>query len=114
MTDMPDEIYVIPANEQMGIQFVGWDFLSGGTKAKKYVRADLVPQWQLIETAPISNGSNTFLVFIQGHGCCVCYRLKDDVLGLNLFNSSKPLLHQNRITAATHWMPLPQPPKMEE
>lgn len=58
--------------------------------------------WQPIETAPRSNGSNPFLAYIPGHGHCVCCAT---VLG-NIYSvSSNRTIHK-----ATHWMPLPPPP----
>lgn len=63
--------------------------------------ADVVERWQPIETAPVSNGSETFLAFVPGHGCVVCYK----VPGATYSNSN-----HRRIMKASHWQPLPAPP----
>ena len=113
MSDIPEEIYVIPANEQMGIQFVGWDFLSGDTKAEKYIRADLVPQWHPIETAP-RDGSYIILYRPSNDG-----RHKDAVREGKYHRYGMSDTWRVRsggvwdIDAPTHWMPMPQPPKGE-
>jgi hypothetical protein len=60
-------------------------------------------EWQPIDTAPISNGSNAFLVHITGHGASVCYA------GAARFIYS--VATGKRVHRATHWMPLPEPPQ---
>lgn len=62
------------------------------------------PQWQPIESAPISNGSNRFIAYITGHGCAVCYA----GAGRFIYNASGRRVHR-----APHWMPLPSPPEAE-
>lgn len=61
-------------------------------------------EWQHIETAPVSNGSKAFLAYIVGHGPCVCYA------GAARYIYS--VQTGNRIHKATHWMPLPEAPKL--
>lgn len=58
-------------------------------------------EWQPMETAPISNGSNRFLAYIIGHGCCVCYA----GAGRFIYNMAGERIHR-----ATHWQPLPEAP----
>lgn len=60
-------------------------------------------EWQPIETAPLSNGSNAFLAFIPGHGCSVCNRHMSGVVFSNATGRV--------VSRATHWQPLPDPPK---
>jgi len=62
-------------------------------------------EWQPIETAPVSNGSNRFLAHIIGHGPCVCYASA----GRYIYGVQTG----KRIHGATHWMPLPAPPKQD-
>lgn len=62
--------------------------------------------WDKIENALVGNGSEPFLAYISGHGCCVCVMIK-----AGLYNNSKKL--NKKITRATHYRPLPQPPKTE-
>jgi len=62
------------------------------------------PQWQPIDSAPISNGSDRFIAYITGHGYAVCYA----GAGRFIYNASGRRVHR-----ATHWMPLPSPPEGE-
>jgi hypothetical protein len=63
----------------------------------------IADQWQTIDSAPRSNGSKPFLAYILGHGMCVC---ACTVLG-NVYSVSS----NRTITKATHWQPLPSPPR---
>lgn len=76
----------------------------------EYVRADLVPQWQPIDTAP--KDGTSFLGWNKSHGaheCCIPthvahYKKPEAVYG-NHPNSAWFRL--------THWMPLPKAPSCE-
>lgn len=64
--------------------------------------------WHPIETAPASNGSAPFLMFIPGAGQAVGHRLKiSGDNGCDIIMSKGKL-----ITKATHWMPLPPAPEV--
>ncbi len=60
--------------------------------------------WRPIETAPKSNGSKTFLVYITGHGSCVAFRGEDG----RIYNASKGFMGE--IFKPTHWKHLDAPP----
>lgn len=62
-------------------------------------------QWRDIKSAPVSNGSQTFLTYITGHGSSVCYKTPS---GHICSNSTGKIIHR-----ATHWMPLPAAPTPE-
>lgn len=59
-----------------------------------------------MDSAPISNGSKTFLVMIPGHGEVVAYRLENG----QFFNASKQLGGGQAYLKPTAWMPLPKLP----
>ncbi len=66
--------------------------------------------WQPIESAPISNGSKTFLVNIKGHGQVVAFRFENG----QFWNASKQWGGGQEYLKPTHWMPLPDAPKEGE
>jgi len=67
---------------------------------RKYIRANLVPQWQPIETAP-KDGTEILVFHPERNEQFVCY-LKE---GYWMFAPDAALA-----TDPTHWMPLPNPP----
>ena len=73
----------------------------------QYIRADLVPQWQDIETAPKDDLIDIWLK--DGVRWCDCYydRICSE------WRTSRPSGHLVRINEShvTHWMPLPNPPE---
>lgn len=64
----------------------------------EYIRADLVPQWQPIETAPLGADVLTW----DGNDCAVLFWSK--------FNKCWTCGDPKRKYAPTHWMPLPPGP----
>lgn len=65
-----------------------------------FIRADLVPQWQPIETAP-KDGTDILVYHPERAEQFVCYFLG----GLWMFSVDDALA-----TNPTHWQPLPTPP----
>ena len=67
---------------------------------QRYIRADLVPQWQPIETAPHDN--KRILVYVPRYGSMSAS-----------FDDGRFNLHAclNKQALPTHWMPLPEVPK---
>ena len=104
----PDRIW-IDGDATGSKQHVDWDWDSGcwGHQQERdgeweYIRADLVPQWQPIETAPKHDLETLILYSSEGvqmgwfsafHKCWLTTEGKDVW--------AEP----------THWMPLPEPPK---
>ena len=79
----------------------------------EYIRADLVPQWQPIETAPMERGKHILLW--NAHDRCTYLGLwwsdgMDDPKSASwhslAFGSIRPLFGN-----ITHWMPLPESPE---
>ena len=75
-------------------------FIYDNKDAAEYIRSDLVPQWQPIETAPLHED---LLLWCEGDilkgykltfGWCVGFDREDDAIYVN----------------PTHWQPLPTPP----
>lgn len=103
MTDAPERIWAYPH------WIVGWDALvaskapiiepHGVSNKVLFIRADLAPQWQPIETAPREELEDLILfngkVFVGGWWEGVWADSVSD------YASPQP----------THWMPLPQPPE---
>lgn len=71
--------------------------------AEKHQKRISGEEWMPIETAKNSNGSDSFLAYITGHGQCVCFKFCSLV-----FNASKK--NRKEIKSATHWKPLDPPP----
>ena len=75
-------------------------FIYDNKDAAEYIRADLVPQWQPIETAP-KDGTDILVYHPEHREQFVCYFLGG-------------LWHYSLDTALgsnpTHWQPLPTPP----
>lgn len=86
MTNMPDKIYI--ADE--GIE---------------YIRADLVPQWQPIETAPMDG--TRILLCRPNHIIPVCEGWYEN----NYIKSFHWRCYDGGVyKGPIYWMPLPQPP----
>lgn len=84
-----------------------WREKGGDRGEVKYIRADLVPQWQPIETAP--KDGTVILVYIQSplNGDAWC-----DVV---FYNNIRDMFMTGTVCIGhdfvTHWMPPPEPPK---
>lgn len=67
----------------------------------EYIRADLVPQWQPIETAPKYEGNgHPWILVYNGMAEIVELKLSDGDWWRNMGSNCPP----------THWQPLPSPP----
>jgi hypothetical protein len=104
MTDMPEEIYAGKSNEY-GCFWNNAHQLTGGEITTKYIRADLVPQWQDISTAP-KDGTEILLQGKavpphEGRYVTVGYGFDDGWRTYQGLLTNQP----------TRWMPLPEPPK---
>lgn len=93
----PDRIWVGPNGDYWSNENIGYKL------DIEYIRADLVPQWQPIETAPKHDLETLILYSSEGvqigwfsafHKCWLTTEDKDVW--------AEP----------THWMPLPTPPKL--
>jgi hypothetical protein len=87
-------------------------------KTVEYIRADLVPGWQTIETAP-KDGSNLDLwcrrEHCHGHVdyvriCNASWGDMVDFVG-NIYQGWQGIQSPYHTLIPTHWMPLPTPPK---
>lgn len=107
MTDLPEQIWAYKATEQLlgnpPIDQGKWvDHDQSPWGAVKYIRADLVPTWQPIETAP----ADVFLLVkhkLEVHPFVAC---NHDVLGW-IDQDFDEIGHTEMLS---HWMPLPQMP----
>lgn len=98
----PDRIWAYPS------YVTGWNSANAHDRfilnSTEYIRADLVPQWQPIDTAPkdgtyvigLFNGLVAQMKWSNGSGSH-CYHW----MALGRWTPIDP----------THWMPLPEPPK---
>lgn len=98
MSDYPERVWVNFEGVDSGFGPIDDGYEEGDTI---YIRADLVPQWQPIETSP--RDGTRFLAFVGGqwHGVeqVIVKYSSDTYLGYN-----------NTPWQPTHWMPLPSPP----
>ncbi|WP_376711093.1 DUF551 domain-containing protein [Pseudochrobactrum lubricantis] len=83
----------------------GLKFGAAAIRALTHAEPAQGEQWRDIKSAPVSNGSQTFLTYITGHGSSVCYKTPS---GHICSNSTGKIIHR-----ATHWMPLPAAPTPE-
>lgn len=82
------------------VKIYDYDDSESGICISEYIRADLVPQWQPIETAP-KDGTDILVYHPERAEQFVCYFLG----GLWMFSVDDALA-----TNPTHWQPLPTPP----
>ena len=80
----------------------------------EYIRADLVPTWQPIETAP--NDGTEILITDGDFTCFGCFYLREWVFcnGVETSEDGVDLFGLNKWIAgygSTHWMPLPTTPE---
>lgn len=100
MTDAPERIWL--NNDRAGVWWTDQqrNSMQGDTE---YIRADLVPQWQPIETAPkdgdalVYHPSDWWNVVDLGNDVCR--------------NGQREFYNGDVYCHATHWMPLPEPPE---
>jgi hypothetical protein len=115
MTDMPEEItlgdFYAPA--PMSEQF--YSVMDDKTKMQprkqaKYIRADLVPRWQTIDSAP-KDGTRVML-YVPPYGAMCGHNqfTINPYMNNDVWHLSSCL---NKEAQPTHWMPLPQPPNNE-
>lgn len=92
--DYPEERIITWKDDDTG-KFVGMC---------KYIRADLVPQWQPIETAP---KDGTEILTIRSNGYIRNAKWYD-----NPFGRKDTVIDDadGKWWSVTHWMPLPSPP----
>lgn len=117
MSDMPKEIWAISkvwcGNPKSKVSYtISCIDADDSPRGIKYIRADLVPQWQPIETAPKA-GSEVFMVTGMTEQPCVVTRSAK-----NWRETGYPFAayHTGVVFAEdkfTHWMPLPTPPAQE-
>ena len=108
MSEAPERIWAFKGNAR------GWDYGNFVPKffehlddsGVEYIRADLVPQWQPIETAPKDN--TKVLLFVPVFGPSIGYF---DAHGPDNLWCVRGIV--NRGVQPTHWMPLPEPPTTE-
>ena len=110
MSDMPKEIW---AGDSQGYNM--WRESDGVVvldSETKYIRADLVPQWQPIETAP--RDGTRILLFSQKYGPSTGHWSEQKELQEGYFPvEGHWKMHSvlNKEEKPTHWMPLLEPPK---
>jgi len=109
MTDAPERVWLEWMDED-GYAGHAWEINVGGSLDAEYIRADLVPQWQPIETAP--RDGTDFMVW------------NGEVMTLSTWGKTAhvPIYGWLQIAWAdpedadlmypqpTHWMPRPNPP----
>ena len=106
MTDFPDEVW-IGSDDEMGAIHLEEDesLLVHYDDARKYIRYDLVPRWQPIETVP--DGETVIALDPYGRASVVTKN-----------NESKDFPVEDKsaeasyaVAAFTHWMPIPKVPE---
>lgn len=102
MTDYPEHIYMVGRGMEDEVVCLVSPLDSG--RMQKYTRSDLVPQWQPIETAPKDGRSMVVYddMYDVGTARWNGHRFEYD------FDDGGMSYHP---CDATHWMPLPSPPK---
>ena len=102
---MPDKIWAweIDHNDFPS----GYYSISDGYESKPYIRADLVPEWRPIEEAP--HGEDV-LLFCPDRGCPT-NRARIELSKAVWGSSGDGWSNISRHSWATHFMPLPLPPK---
>lgn len=110
--DMPEEIW-IAENEMYkcgGLpKYIATEIPIFPQIETKYIRADLVPQWHPIETAPKPSGQ-VILATPRNLGGY-------DVVNGHWFRTENKWVYDCHFAPdrqPTHWMPLPQPPQEKE
>lgn len=102
--DAPERIWIEPKTVRTG-GFMSALPTQGASHTAEYIRADLVPQWQPIETAP--KDGTEFLGTWRYGGWSVSPMVWKLGVWCRRFDV-------NSTHAPTHWMPLPTPPKEGE
>ena len=101
MTQAPERIWATGQSAQPSGRWWHETELKIGVK---YIRADLVPQWQPIETAP---KDGTEILTIRSNGYIRNAKWYD-----NPFGRKDTVIDDadGKWWSVTHWMPLPSPP----
>jgi len=104
MTEAPERAYIDWTHDVDG--FAGDVAHYSEYLGPEYIRADLVPKWKPIETAPKDN--TEVILFEPIYGVTFGYF---DAYGPDRIWCMCDIVH--RVARPTHWMPLPEPPKYE-
>lgn len=104
---MPERVWVeefeTPPNQRVIISSMAWPKQHPGITGTEYVRADLVPQWQPIKTAP-RDGTDVLLWWPHWYGIPMPGWFDHS------YWSTHGELDDPNGPGPTHWMPLPAPP----
>ena len=103
MIDFPDTVW-LGSDEEIGAIFLEEDerYLARYDDTREYIRSDLVPQWQPIETMPDRPGQ----VFLSTpNGCYNVGTVLDQ--WVFLWKTKEPV----RRDSYSHWMPIPKVPE---
>ncbi len=101
MMEAPERIWV--AEDECGNP---WWSTSRDDEMDEYIRADLVPRWQPIETAP----KDRRMIVVIG----VWPRYTTDPWCVWWDSHDNVWMRWDHVRSPTHWMPLPDEPKGDE
>lgn len=99
MGEFPESVWMNIDYEDGGL--MEWSSRQRSSTASQYIRSDLVPQWQPIETAP-KDGAQILVEVMSGY-----YQVVS-------FNDDKWRENTNSLALRkdfTHWMPIPKVPE---
>jgi len=108
---MPKEIWALHYESSMGHgEWHDYQPFAPGM-GTKYIRADFVPQWQPIETAPNDGKTKALYGCFKEKKWYECISKRGNGVGGKHVNVPTGF---RSYTGATHWMPLPKPPEKEK
>lgn len=104
MTDAPERIWACGYNEEW--VWGAWDLSNDGMGDVEYIRADLIPQWQPIETAP----KDSIPILVWDEYYLMRIAIFDEKF--NGFHTDAPCVEDvdRLMLNPTYWMPLPELP----
>ena len=102
MSKYPDKVYVTDDHDIPTFHYAVSDSEWSGVDFSEYIRSELIPQWQPIETAPKDGSAILTWTRLYGYAdeFCVMYWGDKEWMCLDAF-----------YLEPTHWMPLPEEPK---
>jgi hypothetical protein len=118
MAQAPERIFADWVETFGAVEIGTWaDTVRFSTQGTEYIRADLVPQWQPIETAPKDGRSILLCMGADADGKPIDPVAFDVFCQVAAWWGSEEwivycsMVHEPRLHfSPTHWMPLPAPP----
>ena len=105
--DAPERMWIFPKKGWFNAGASTHRIAASGARDLEYIRADLVPQWQPIETAP---KAGTWVMLYESNGYEWGVDCTHWLASMNLHGEWVDQDDCLVVRHPTHWMPLPEAP----